>query len=119
MADHWNARPVSGEIMTAPSTAAPDLRARPERSADIIDARFAPVVSVGRTGDRATTAGQAAVSPSRGLDVLRSARPTTERAGGGGPFFLLGVVTLAAAAFWISGGHALVPAEFASAVFRP
>lgn len=119
MANEWNARPVSGEIMTAAPAAAPEPYARSERGADIVDAQFEAVAFHGLPEDRATTARPSAGPPLLGMDVLRRARPATERGAYGGPFFLLGVVTLAAAAFWISGGYVLLPLESASVAVGP
>lgn len=108
MADGWNARPVSGEIMTATAAAVMEPPARPARGADIVDAQFEPIVPGERTGSRAARHRRRPAAPPQGMDVLRRIEPRSERAGYNRPFFLLAVVMLAMIAFWISGGHVLL-----------
>jgi hypothetical protein len=110
MADEPNARPVSGEIM-APAGAVPVPAAS---STDIVDAdyevlpggpsAFAAAPKV--TGHPASRA--AAPPPLEGMAMLRpddAARPFSAR---GGPLFWSAGIAVALAAFWVSGGHALV-----------
>ncbi len=111
MADGWNARPVSGEIMTATVAAATEPPARPTRGSDIVDAQFEAIVPAEPAGDHAALRRRQPAAPPQGMDVLCRTEPKAERARSSGPFFLLGVVTLATIAFWISGGHALLSLE--------
>ncbi|HTV67219.1 MAG TPA: hypothetical protein VMF90_01665 [Rhizobiaceae bacterium] len=109
MAEDRTARPVSGEIMAGLDM---PLRERPQVE-DVIDVEFE---TVGRDHVRAPeidvpervsigTAGRATA----GFDVLTGHRepPRTGTAKGGPAFWIFGL-TVAAGAFWISGGHALV-----------
>ncbi|PBB26715.1 MULTISPECIES: hypothetical protein [unclassified Mesorhizobium] len=110
MADERTARPVSGEIMTDPPAIVAAERIVRGPAADIVDAdyevmpRFVPAVE--------------SVSPPRliatpsieGMDMLRKPEAPAERppAARGGPIFWIAGVGAALAAFWVSGGHALV-----------
>jgi hypothetical protein len=121
MPDERYARPISGEIMTAPvagTAAAEPLFAQ----GDIVDAQFETV----RPAEPATTAqgrpviaiGTAA-APVQGLDSLRKNEAAARPRGPvrGGPVFWVFGLGLAAGAFWVSGGHALVrQAPFADAI---
>lgn len=114
MADQWNARPVSGEIMTAAPAAATGARVGADLVHDFVDAEFetvAPEIRTdGRTSAGAGTVLVADIAPIPGMDMLRCAEvdPGTVGSRHGGPFFWLAGVAIAAAAFWVSGGHALV-----------
>ncbi|TPK44553.1 MULTISPECIES: hypothetical protein [unclassified Mesorhizobium] len=110
MAEDRTARPVSGEIMTDPSANAAPERILRAGAADIVDADY---VVVPRAAPHAE-----AISPRRvmsmpsleGMDMLRKPEPPPVRppAPRGGPIFWIAGVGAAFAAFWISGGHALV-----------
>jgi hypothetical protein len=112
MPDERNARPVSGEIMAAPPAGAEP--ADPGfMHADIIDAEYETirpdepvVVAQART---VTSIGTAA-APVQGLDSLRKADAAAapQAPARGGPAFWIFGLGLAAGAFWVSGGHALV-----------
>lgn len=113
MADARKARPVSGEIMAAGSR---DTCAQvPQRDlADIVDADF-EVLPAG-PADGESGAGQAAFpdqsAAAEGMDMLRLAggRERAARSRGGVAFWLAGIV-LAATAFWVAGGHAVLRAS--------
>jgi hypothetical protein len=113
MPDERYARPVSGEIMTAPviGTAATEPLFAP---ADIIDAQFEtvrPAEPVDRLqGRRPIGAIGTAAAPVQGLDSLRKSEAAAGPRGPvrGGPVFWVFGLGLAAGAFWVSGGHALV-----------
>jgi len=114
MADAWKARPVSGEIMTAARAAAARPRAGAGIADDIVDAEFETLVPEIGPAERTEAGARPAfvpdVPPVHGMDMLRraEAEPKPNRPRRGGPFFWLVGLTLAAAAFWVSGGHALV-----------
>jgi hypothetical protein len=106
-----SARPVSGEIMTAPpvpATAARDF----SPSRDIVDADF-EVLSPRSPAEPG--AGSApipppapAMPPLQGMAMLRPSggrRPFSVR---GGPLFWVAGLAAVMAAFWVSGGHALI-----------
>lgn len=111
MAEARKARLVSGEIMATAS--AGDASARRVPRFDIVDAEF-------ETIDRATGKPVAAASLSAapkpapaaagGMDILRKRQEGRLAFGSvrGGPFFWTAGLALVAAAFWFSGGHALV-----------
>jgi hypothetical protein len=104
-------RPVAGEIIAADIAAVE--RARPAIAADVLDAEFetirpdpaerlltsAPIPSIGTVA-----------APAQGLDRLRKTdAPAGPRVvASGGPIFWIVGLGLAAGAFWVSGGHALV-----------
>jgi hypothetical protein len=106
------ARPVSGEIMTDAATSGAGVSMRP--AGDVIDAEFETVVP-------GTAVPQAPELPSvrfsthapeiAGLDVLKRAEAPPRRPRGqpGGAAFWTFGLCLAALAFWVSGGHALLP----------
>ncbi len=112
MADERRPRPVSGEIMTdAQSTASIPGAHLGE---DIVDAEYETVVAIGRQPENpvqpAPTMIASPVAPLAGMEMLRrpegqAAQPSAVR---GGPVFWVFGIGLAAAAFWVSGGHALV-----------
>ncbi len=119
MAAQTMARPVSGEIMTGPDESdARGMRPPPAGlSHDIVDADFVTLSGKPRhpSGDDEIAK---ACSPAAGLQAVRTqgmavlrkgspspARPFSTR---GGPAFWLTGILIAATAFWIGGGHALV-----------
>lgn len=110
MAEQRKARPVSGEIMAAEGR---DTFAQPSRvdAADIIDADFEVVApsypATESSADQPIFAGQA--TNADGMEMLRSASPHTSSVRGG-PIFWAAGISLAAMAFWISGGHSVMRA---------
>ncbi|TPN42756.1 MULTISPECIES: hypothetical protein [unclassified Mesorhizobium] len=109
MADERTARPVSGEIMTdAPAIAAADRFMRGP-AADIVDADY--VVMSQPPVENVSPPPRAIVTPPiEGMDMLRKPEAPAERppASRGGPIFWIAGIAAALAAFWVSGGHALV-----------
>jgi hypothetical protein len=105
MQDPLKARPVSGEIMTAAS-ALPRVAASRPAAGEVVDAEFETLAP-----PPAPRPAVAAPSPSPGMETLRLGRPGSpkrRRKPGGTAFWTAGMA-LALAAFWVSGGHALVP----------
>ncbi|MER9582498.1 hypothetical protein [Mesorhizobium sp. M0276] len=111
MADDRTARPVSGEIMTDPAAIAAKDRFMRGPASDVVDAdyvvmpRFVPAV------ESVSPLPRAIVPPAiEGMDMLRKPEAPAERppASRGGPIFWIAGVGAALAAFWVSGGHALV-----------
>jgi len=110
MAEDRTARPVSGEIMTGLGTnAAWEPR---EPVIDIVDADYEVLPRpAARVDAPSPSAPRAADAPAiGGMDMLRKPEPAAERppASRGGPIFWIAGVGAALAAFWVSGGHALV-----------
>ncbi|MGX7875148.1 fimbrillin family protein [Mesorhizobium sp. ORM6] len=111
MADERTARPVSGEIMTDPRAIAAAVRIVRGPAADIVDAdyevmpRLVPAVESVSPPPRLIVA-----PPIEGMDMLRKPEAPAERppAARGGPIFWIAGIGAALAAFWVSGGHALV-----------
>ncbi len=113
MSDERNARPVSGEIMAAGGHAGEATR--PGRvSGDVVDAEFEtlrPDPADRLSAVSAIPSIGTAAAPAQGLGSLRkSGGGAAARWGSarGGPVFWIVGVSMAAGAFWISGGHALV-----------
>ena len=119
MNDASKARPVSGEIMTG---AAASTSFSANRScAGIIDAEFETVTPASSDFARQRPSGRAASGSADtdftthapelpGLGVLKRAEVSEGRhRQPGGPAFWTFGLCLVAAAFWISGGHALLP----------
>lgn len=112
MNDERMARPVSGEIM---SGAAPASSARPggpsvsPLGGPFVDAEFESLPAAAQARPRAEPPQPAAAAdaPARGMDILKEA-PQPAGARRAGPAFWLFGIALAAGAFWVSGGHALV-----------
>ncbi|MER8629516.1 hypothetical protein NKH55_06990 [Mesorhizobium opportunistum] len=109
MADERTARPVSGEIMTDPPAIAAADRFMRGPAADVVDADYVvmsrpPVESVPPPPRAIVT------PPIEGMDMLRKPEAPVERppASRGGPIFWIAGIAAALAAFWVSGGHALV-----------
>ena len=115
MADGTRPRAVSGEIMTDPLDAA---AAHPPPGSsiavdDVIDAEYITLPSEPqRANPRPQEAPLSIVSaaPIVGMDMLRRPRQAAapQKPTRGGPLFWVAGVGLAVAAFWMSGGHALV-----------
>ncbi|MBN9219272.1 MAG: hypothetical protein J0I79_15085 [Mesorhizobium sp.] len=111
MADERTARPVSGEIMTDPPAIAVADRIVRGPAADIVDAdyvvtpRRAPVIEAVSSPQRVV-----ATPAIEGMDMLRRPEAPAERppASRGGPIFWIAGIGAALAAFWVSGGHALM-----------
>ncbi|WP_354494265.1 hypothetical protein [Mesorhizobium robiniae] len=107
MAEDRTARPVSGEIMT-------DMAAAPERimrdpADDIVDADYEVLPRF--TGSMDPPPSRVIATPSiEGMDMLRKPEAAMQRLpiSRGGPIFWIAGLGAALAAFWISGGHALV-----------
>jgi len=108
MADQRTARPVSGEIMTGrgahslPSSAVAAF-------GDIVDADY-EIVSPPERDPHRSRFPAAATPVAGGMAMLRRAGDdlTTKGPVRGGPLFWTFGMAAVAAAFWVSGGHALV-----------
>lgn len=94
MSEHPQTRPVSGDILPS---GAPVRREGPAVSGDIIDAEY---VSVGAPSAPHSRKSQT------GLSVLAHSGDDSDQRGG--PVFWSAGLILVLAAFWISGGHALI-----------
>ena len=109
MNEALKARPVSGEIMTDAATPGACVSIRP--AGDIIDAEFetvGPVAAAPQAPERPSARFSAHAPEIAGLDVLKRAEAPPRGQPGGAAFWLFGLC-LAALAFWVSGGHALLP----------
>lgn len=107
MADAVKPRLVSGEIMASVSA----VRAGAPADADIIDAEFETLVEEVAFGVRPGAANRRPARRVGGMDTLKpNAEPKRGERRGGLKFWASGL-TLAACAFWLSGGHSLVPGE--------
>jgi hypothetical protein len=108
MSDKRNARPVSGEIMTAAAVAAE--RAKDGAPApDVVDAVFEtlrPDPAERLSAAPLEPAIGTAAAPAQGLDTLR--RGNAPSAARGGPIFWTFGLAVVAGAFWVSGGHVLL-----------
>jgi hypothetical protein len=102
-------RPVSGEIILSDAVAPEE--ARRGTLGDVVDAEFEtlrPKATERLLPPPSVTIGTPAV-PAFGLDSLRKgAIPVPQARSRGGPLFWIAGIGLAAAAFWVSGGHALL-----------
>jgi hypothetical protein len=108
MPDKRNARPVSGEIMTADAVAAEPAKAG-ALPQDVVDAEFETLRP--DAAERLSTAPlkpviATAAAPTQGLDTLR--RSHAPRAARGGPIFWTVGLAAVVGAFWVSGGHSLL-----------
>ncbi len=106
MTHQATARPVSGEIMAA---AAGQRRDAP--AFDVVDADYEEVAPpAGPASAAAPEPAVPEVSGLGGMEMLRkaAARSMRREPARGGPLFWAGGIGMALAAFWISGGHALV-----------
>ncbi|TGQ67366.1 hypothetical protein EN829_023630 [Mesorhizobium sp. M00.F.Ca.ET.186.01.1.1] len=111
MAEDRTARPVSGEIMTDPAAIAVADRIMRGSAADIVDADYVVMPRSAAIVEAASPPQRIIVTPSiEGMDMLRKPDAPAERlpASRGGPIFWIAGVGAAFAAFWVSGGHALV-----------
>ena len=111
MAEDRTARPVSGEIMTDPPANAVADRIMRGSAADIIDADYEVMPRLVAAAESASPPPRVIIPPSiEGMDMLRKPEAPAERppAARGGPIFWIAGVGAALAAFWVSGGHALV-----------
>lgn len=114
MADEQKPRAVSGEIMTD-RTDGGTVRAA---AADIIEADYISLPSAPRAVVDAADAPKppepslgigTAAAPSVGMDMLRRHNAAAQmRPARGGPLFWTAGIGIALAAFWVSGGHALI-----------
>jgi hypothetical protein len=121
MADEAKARAFSGEIMADPPTGGPSgATAAGDVAGDIIDAEYISLPadaafagswpSGGAKSPASIPSIGSAAAPSGGMDMLRrpDAPPMPQKPARGGPLFWSAGVGLAVAAFWVSGGHALL-----------
>ncbi|MGN6468534.1 MAG: hypothetical protein ACTHLC_02995 [Rhizobiaceae bacterium] len=117
MNEAWKTRLVSGEIVTG-AAAATGVAARP--SADVIDAEFETVTPVPAAGPQSPSGFTGNAPQPSGLDVLKRPEtpPRQRRQPGGAAFWTFGL-GLVAAAFWVSGGHALLPSIHLPAFLQP
>ena len=104
-----NPRPISGEIMTGGGV--PSRPAVGTRQDEVVDAEFETVEASG-SRDAATaplrmTSAPEAVSVA-GMESLRMSGEDSAASARGGPLFWVFGMVLVVAAFWVSGGHALV-----------
>ncbi len=110
MAEDRTARPVSGEIMTDPPANAVADRIMRGSAADIIDADYEVMPRLVPAAESVSPP-RVIIPPSiEGMDMLRKPEAPAERppAARGGPIFWIAGIGAALAAFWVSGGHALV-----------
>ena len=113
MTDDRTARPLSGEIIAGVPRETErrmgERRVGDRREApDIVDADFVTVASgpPDRTGPAGGQPETPRKEPSPGIDILKGGgERATQR---GGPLFWAFGLCLVLAAFWVSGGHALV-----------
>lgn len=108
MADPRTARPVSGEIMTARAT---QRQARPME--DLVEADYEVVTAGPSPTPSATEIPVRTAAPDDGLRMLRAAArpaPASRWNSPAGPAFWTAGAALVLAAFWVSGGHAMVTA---------
>src|SRR5690606_11755683 len=114
MADGSKPRAVSGEIMTDPSEHAAGRVPPAVDAGSVIDAEYVSVPSETPPGESTPREPLAVASPvappMAGMDMLRRPQEAVQsrRQACGGPLCWATGIGLAAAAFWISGGHALV-----------
>ncbi|AZO11321.1 MULTISPECIES: hypothetical protein [unclassified Mesorhizobium] len=109
MADDRTARPVSGEIMTGTAADAVLERAMFDAPADIVDADYVVLPRFTGRSEPVASPPLPATPSIEGMDMLRKPEIAPARAASrGGPIFWIAGVGMALAAFWVSGGHALV-----------
>lgn len=109
MAEDRTARPVSGEIM-ADTAAAPERIMR-DPADDIVDADYEVLPRFTGSMDPSPPLSRVVATPSiEGMEMLRKPEAATGRLriSRGGPIFWIAGLSAAFAAFWISGGHALM-----------
>ncbi len=102
MASDRPPQPVNGEILAANAAGRPGGR-RPDNAVDA-DFETVDVVPPMRT----TPARPAAAIERESLSILNGSAPAAERPSRGGPAFWATGILAVAAAFWFSGGHALL-----------
>lgn len=113
MAAHKMARPVSGEIMTGPreQPAGGIFRAAAPCAGDIVDADYITLDAAPAIRSPAENGAKQPSPPAMdGMAILLGSGPVRARpfSRPGGPAFWLGGLGVAAASFWMAGGHALV-----------
>ncbi|RWP41804.1 MAG: hypothetical protein EOR04_13800 [Mesorhizobium sp.] len=111
MADDRTARPVSGEIMTDTAANPAPERIMRDPAGDIVDADYEVLPRLTASTGVSPPLLRVITTPSiKGMDMLRKpvAAMGRLRASRGGPIFWIAGLSAAFAAFWISGGHALV-----------
>jgi hypothetical protein len=104
MTDENMARPFSGEIMAGGPRA---TSSRPSPATDVIDAEYVTVDPATDAVQQPAAQTQGATA-SPGMDILRGSEAERRRRERGGPVFWAGGLFMVAAAFWVSGGHALM-----------
>ncbi|TIW73502.1 MAG: hypothetical protein E5V58_10445 [Mesorhizobium sp.] len=121
MAEQRTARPVSGEIMTGLGTSAAQEARAPV--IDVVDADYEvlPRPSARPEAPPAPPSRATSTAAIEGMGMLRKPEAVAERrpASRGGPLFWIAGVGAAFAAFWVSGGHALVRQSPFWAVAQP
>ncbi|MET3519195.1 hypothetical protein [Mesorhizobium abyssinicae] len=121
MAEQRTARPVSGEIMTGLGTSAAQEARAPV--IDVVDADYEVLPRPSARPEAPPTPPSRATSTAaiEGMGMLRKPEAVAERrpASRGGPLFWIAGVGAALAAFWVSGGHALVRQSPFWAVAQP
>lgn len=108
MAEDRTARPVSGEIMA--DTAGPERIMR-DPAGDIVDADYEVLPRFTGSMEPSPPLSRVVATPAiEGMEMLRKPETATGRPlmSRGGPIFWIAGLSAAFAAFWISGGHALV-----------
>lgn len=110
MAEDRTARPVSGEIMTDPVAIATADRFVRDPANDVIDADYVVMTRLAPAAESAPQPRVIVPPAIEGMDMLRKPEAPAQRrpAARGGPIFWIAGVGGALAAFWVSGGHALV-----------
>lgn len=114
MPEMRTSRLVSGEIMSRPAA-----KPRAVAGHDVVDAEFETLGNAPADTARSRASAGEAVGAEPGLATLRAATPSPRRLRWqrAGMSFWLGGIAIAAAAFWVSGGHALFDLR-ASALVR-
>lgn len=107
MSEYEKARPVSGEIMTGRAAHGPSPGS-PAAFLDVVDAYYEIVPPPDRDPERTVFHG-ASRAEAGGMAVLsRAGDGLTNGPVRGGPIFWTFGMAAVAAAFWVSGGHALI-----------
>lgn len=102
MAERSTLPPLSGEIMTGPAR-----REETWRVEDAVDAEY-EIVRPDAADARPATAARPLPDAPAGMDMLNRRAAPAPRFQPAGWGFWAGGVALAAAAFWVAGGHSLV-----------
>ncbi|RWC19416.1 MAG: hypothetical protein EOS51_15250 [Mesorhizobium sp.] len=111
MADDRTARPVFGEFMTDSAANPAPERILRDPADDVVDAEYEVLPRLTGGMDPSQPLSRVIATPSiEGMDMLRKPKAAMERlrASRGGPIFWIAGLSAAFAAFWISGGHALL-----------